>query len=126
MKKAAALLAAVLALAACNTRYEQENDDKGNIIRKTTEKTPFNEYELEMKGNLTFSENGTEITSVPDGGYARYVYNDIAVEARPGRNNTVSITIHEKGEEVSKDSEKGKGYLEDAIGRMQDLQEKHK
>lgn len=126
MKRAIALAAFLLALIACNSRYEKENDDNGNIVRKTTEKSPFKDYELEMKGNLSFSEDGTKITSIPEGGFAKYQYNDIQIEARRASNNAVKVTIYEKGEAISNDSEKGKEYLEDAIGRMRELQERYK
>lgn len=125
MKKAAALIALLSAFTACNSRYEQENDDKGNIVRKTTEKSPFKNYELEMKGNLIFSEDGTQITSIPEGGFAKYQYNDIHIEARRGKNGAVETAIYENGDEISRDSEKGKRYLEEAIGRMQQLQERY-
>lgn len=125
MKRIALLFALTAILASCNTRYEQENDEKGNITRKTTEKTPFKNTELEMKGTITFNDAGTEITGISNGGYVKYISNEMALEARPGKNGTVGILIHEDGNEVPSQSEKGKELLEDAIGRMQRLQEKY-
>lgn len=125
MKRIAALVILAVVLASCNSRYEQENDDKGNIVRKTSEKTPFTDYSLEIKGNLEYSEDGTQITKVPQGGSASYSYNDIEIEVRKGKNNAPEITIYEKGEKIAPESEKGKDLLEDAIGRMRELQERY-
>ncbi|MCW4467519.1 hypothetical protein OGH69_00935 [Flavobacterium sp. MFBS3-15] len=125
MKRIAVLMALAIAFFSCNSRYEQENDDKGNIMRKTSEKTPFTNYSLEMRGNFDYSEDGVQITGVPEGGYANYSYNDIEIEVRKGKGNAPEISIYEKGEKVAPESEKGRDLLEDAIGRMQDLQERY-
>jgi len=126
MKKIAASVMLLLAITACNSRYEQENDDKGNIVRRTSERSPFSEYDLEMKGTFTFDEDGTAITGIPAQGYAEYKYNNITINARPAKDGTPIVTIFEKGEKVEAGSDKGKEYLEDAIGRMQKLQAKFK
>ncbi len=126
MKKLAAIVILMVALTACNSRYEQENDDNGTITRRTTEKSPFHDVDLEMRGNITFNEDGTAITGIPGGGYVKYSNNEMELEAMPGKNNTFGIVIYDNGEEVPTDSEKGKEFIEEAIKRMQDLQERYK
>lgn len=123
MKKTIALLIITTALFGCNTKFELENDDNGVTTRRTVEKSPLNDVDIEMRGDIIFNEDGTEITAIPEGGYVKYSKNEVAIEARPGENNKVEVHISENGEEIPKDSDKGKEYLEEAIVRLQELQQ---